>query len=149
MGNGAILAAESARPRVTVSRVHFPVGLGIKGKRKDAGINLLCPTWICQVCAAGLIGFDSNFRWDTFRSPGRFHNRLDHGSAVKETTLYHPPTSEPNRKTNQRVNGGPVGRFRPEDANLVELLDYTGRRLTVTAPQPGKFDLGCFELPGL
>ena len=149
MGNNAILAAESVRPRVTVSRVHFPVDLEIKGKRKDAGINLLCPTWICWICAVGLIGFDSNFRWDTLRGSGRFHDRLDHRSAVKETTLYHPPTGEPNRQANQRVDGGPVGRFRPEDANLVELSDDTGCRLPVAAPQPGKFDLGSLELPGL
>ena len=64
VGIGAILAVKSARPRVSASRVHFPVGLGIKGKRKDAGRNLLCPTWIRRICAVGFIGFDSSFRWD-------------------------------------------------------------------------------------
>ena len=49
VGTGAILAVRSARPRVSASRVHFPVGLGIKGMRKDAGINLLCPTWIRRI----------------------------------------------------------------------------------------------------
>ena len=149
VGTGAILAVRSARPRVSASRVRFPVGMGIKGKGEDAGIKLLCPTWIRRIFAVGIIGFDSIFRWDTLRGSGRFHDRLDHRSAVKETTLYHPPTGEPDRQANQRVDGGPVGRFRPEDANLVELLDDAGCRLTVTAPQSGKFNLGSLELPGL
>ena len=149
VGTGAILAVRSARPRVSASRVRFPVGMGIKGKGEDARIKLLCPTWIRRICAVGIIGFNSIFRWDTLRGSGRFHDRLDHRSAVKETTLYHPPTGEPDRQANQRVDGGPVGRFRSEDANLVELLDYAGSRLTVTAPQSGKFDFGCLELPGL
>ena len=112
-------------------------------------MNLLCPTWIRRIYAVGFAGLDRFFRWDTLRGPGRFHNRLDHGFTVKETAFYHPITGEPDRQANQRMNGGPVGRFRPEDANLVELLDDAGCRLTVAAPQSGKFDLGSLELPGL
>ena len=127
----------------------FSIQLGIKGKGKEAGMDLRCPTLIRRSRVGESAGFGDIFRWDTLGDSGRFHNRLDHGSAVKETTLYHPPTSEPDRQANQRVDGGPVGRFRPEDANLVELLDYAGCRLTVTAPQSGKFNLGSLELPGL
>ena len=96
VGTGAILAVRSARRRVSASRVHFPVGLEIKGKRKDAGINLLCPTWIRRICAVGFIGFDSSFRWDTLRGSGRFHERLNHRFTIKETALFHSPRGEPN-----------------------------------------------------
>ena len=127
----------------------FSIRLGIKGKGKEAEMGLRCPTWIHRIRVAGSVGIGDLFRWDTLRGSGRFHDRLDHRSAVKETTLYHPPTGEPDRQANQRVDGGPVGRFRPENANLVELLDYAGSRLTVTAPQSGKFNLGSLELPGV
>ena len=91
----------------------FSIQLGIKGKGKEAGMDLRCPTLIRRSRVGESAGFGDIFRWDTLGDSGRFHNRLDHGSAVKETTLYHPPTSEPNRQANQRVNGGSVGRFRP------------------------------------
>lgn len=110
---------------------------------------LRCPTWIRWICAVGFIGFDSCFRWDTLRCPRRFYDRLDHGFAVKEVALFYSPTGEPGRQANQRVDGGPVGGFGPEDAKLVELVDDAGCRLPVAAPQPGKVDLGGHELPGL
>ena len=96
VGTGAILAVRSARPRVSASRVHFPVGIGIKGKGKDTGMNLLCPTWIRRICAVGFIGFDSSFRWDTLRGSGRFHERHNHRFTIKETALFHSPRGEPN-----------------------------------------------------
>ena len=112
-------------------------------------MNLLCPTWIRRIYAVGFAGLDRFFRWDTLRGPGRFYDWLDFRIADEETTPYHPPPREPCGQADQRVNGGPVGRFRPEDANLVELLDDAGCRLPVAAPQPSKFDFGSHELPGL
>ena len=109
VGTGAILAVRSARPRVSASRVRFPVGMGIKGKGEDAGIKLLCPTWIRRIFAVGIIGFDSIFRWDTLRGSGRFRDRLDFRIADEITILYHPSLREPCRQANQRVDGGSVG----------------------------------------
>ena len=149
VGTGAILAVRSARPKGLRLPCPFSRGYRNKGKGERHGDESTVFHLDSPYLRSRIYRFRSSFRWDTLRGPRRFHNRLDHGFAVKETTLNHPPTSEPNRQANQRVNGGPVGRFRPEDANLVELLDDAGCRLTVTAPQSGKFDLGSLELPGL
>ena len=127
----------------------FSIRLGIKGKGKEAGMGLRCPTWIHRSQVAGSVGIGDLFRWDTLRGSGRFRDRLDFRIADEKTILYHPSPREPCRQANQRVDGGPVGRFGPEDANLVELLDDAGCRLPVAAPQPGKVDLGGQELPGL
>ena len=110
---------------------------------------LRCPTWIRSSQVVGTMGINDTFRWDTLRGPGRFRDRLDLRIADEKAISYHPPPREPCRQANQRVDGGPVGRFGPEDAKLVELVDDAGCRLPIAAPQPGKVDLGGHELPGL
>ena len=112
----------------------FSIRLGIKGKGKVTGMGLRCPIWIHRSQVAGSVGIGDLFRWDTLRGSGRFRDGLDFRIADEETTPYHPPPREPCGQANQRVNGGPVGRFRSEDANLVELLDDAGCRLPVAAP---------------
>ena len=139
----------TCRRRVSTSRISFPVGLETKGKGKDVGMSLLCPTRIRRNCAVEFWGIDSSFWWDTLGLPGRFFDWPDDRITVKESTSFHPLTGEPSRQTNQRVDGGPIGCFRPENAKLVELVDYAGCRLPVTIPQSGKIDLGSYELSGV
>ena len=112
-------------------------------------MDLRCPTWVRPSPVIGSVGIDDLFRWDTLGGMGRFRDRLDLRIAEEKAISYHPPPREPGRQANQRVDGGPVGRFGPEDAKLVELVDDTGCRLPIAAPQPGKVDLGGHELPGL
>ena len=139
----------TCRRRVSTSRISFPVGLETKGKGKDVGMSLLCPTWIRRNCAIGFVGIDSTFRWDTLRGSRRFHDRFDHRITIKEIAPYHPPTGEPGRQANQRMDGSPIGWLRPENANLIELLNDAGCRFPVAAPQPGEVNLGGYELPWL
>ena len=87
----------------------FSIRLGIKGKGKEAGMDLRCPAWVRRICAVGFTGFDSDFRWDTLGGMGRFRDRLDLRIAEEKAISYHPPPREPGRQANQRVDGGPVG----------------------------------------
>ena len=112
-------------------------------------MDLLCPAWIRSNRAARFKGTDIFFRRDTLGGPDRFHDRLDYRITIEETTPYHPPPGEPSRQTNQRVDSGPVGRFRAENAKLIEFMNVAGCRLPVTLPQPGEVNLGGHELPGL
>ena len=112
-------------------------------------MDLRCPTWARRICTVGFTGFDSDFRWDMLGNSMRFLDWLDQRVTVEETALYQSPTGEPGRQANQRVDGGSVGCFGPENAKLVELVDDAGCRLPIAAPQPGKVDLGGHELPWL
>ena len=66
---------------------------------------------------------------------------LDHWVADKKGVLDHPLIRKPDGQTQQRVDGGSVGRFRAENAHLVKLLDDSGSRLSVAPPDGGKLDL--------
>ena len=71
----------------------------------------------------------------------RLLNGFDQWGADKESVLDHPLIRKPNGQTQQRVDGGSVGRFRTENAYKVKLLDDSGGGLSVTAPHQGKLDL--------
>ena len=71
------------------------IRLGIKGKGKEAGMDLRCPAWVGRICAVGFTGFDSDFRWDMLGNSMRFLDWLDQRVTVEETALYQSPTGEP------------------------------------------------------
>ena len=73
----------------------FSIQLGIKGKGKEARMDLRYPAWIRRSQVVESTGIGDLFRWDTLDCPDRFHDRLDFRIADKETAPYHSSISEP------------------------------------------------------